>query len=72
MEVVAKGKTYKAETSSQSFLAGKRLNDSDLLAKFQHNASVVLPRGKVEQAQKGFADLENVTNTAEMMKAVTL
>ena len=72
VEVVAKGKTYKAETSSRGFLAEKPMNDSDLLAKFQHNASGVLPRGKVEEAQKAILDLENVTNTADVMKAVTL
>ena len=72
VEVVAKGQTFKEETSHPGIVTGTELTDADLIKKFQHNASGVLPRGKVEQAQKAFVDLENVTNTGEMMKAVTL
>ena len=72
VEVVAKGQTFKEETSTLGVVTGTQMTDAELLAKFQHNASGVLPRGKVEEAQKTFVDLENVTNTAEMMKAVTL
>ena len=72
VEVVANGKTFKEASSSSDILTGKPFTDADLLAKFRHNASLVLPREKIEQAQKGIADLENVANTAEMMKAVTL
>ena len=72
VEVVAKGKTFKEEASSFGVVTGTKMTDAELIAKFQHNASGVLPPGKIEQAQKAFVDLENVTNTAEMMKAVTL
>ena len=72
VEVVAKGQTFKDEKTTFEVVTGTQMTDAELIAKFQHNASAVLPRGKVEKAQKAFVDLENVTNTAEMMKAVTL
>ena len=72
VEVVAKGQTFKEEITTPGILTEKQFTDADVIAKFQHNASGVLPRAKVEQAQKAIVDLENVTNTAEMMKSVTL
>jgi 2-methylcitrate dehydratase PrpD len=74
VEVVAKGKSYKEETSNTAgfVLANTTFTDEDVINKFHHNAASVLTEKKIEQAQKAILDLENIENVAEVMKLVTL
>ncbi len=73
VEVVAKGKTFKAEKTKPLYGRGgeKQLNDEQLAAKFRENAARILAREKIDRAIDSLLNLEKVNSTVQLMEHVT-
>lgn len=75
VEVKAKGKTFIEEGISakgRPYPEESRATDGDLVKKFQHNASFILPCHKIDNASKIILELEEIQNISDLIKLVTI
>ena len=68
VEVVARGKTFKAELPGPT----APLTDKELVEKFRHNASRSLTQDKIDQAVSTFTTLEKTGHVSQLISAITL
>ena len=68
VEVKARGQVFRQEMPSFT----TRLPDSELVAKFRHNAARVLTQEKIDKAVNIFLTLEETPKVSELMSALTL
>jgi 2-methylcitrate dehydratase PrpD len=71
VEVIAGGKTFVEEGSHAGGPAEAEepvVKDSDLVEKFKHNASKIIPEGKVDEVVKSIWGLEEIDNISLLMK----
>jgi hypothetical protein len=73
VEVVARGKTFKEERMYHRGFPTPdfRATDEELVEKFRHNASRILPRNKTDRAVKALLELETMGNVSELMEQVS-
>jgi 2-methylcitrate dehydratase PrpD len=73
VEVVAKGKTFRAEKTQPQYGRGgeKQLNDEQLAIKFRENAARILAREKMDRAVEYLLNLERMPSIVGLMDQVT-
>jgi len=73
VEVKARGKTFRVEQDYAHGNIGTPgcITDEELIAKFRHNASRILTRGKIDKAVNYLANLENLDDVSKVMQEVT-
>jgi 2-methylcitrate dehydratase PrpD len=76
IEVKARGKEFVEERrypkGSPSPDANTYMTDDELVAKFKHNASFILPSNKLVEPAKALLDLENIGDIREVIKLVCI
>jgi 2-methylcitrate dehydratase PrpD len=72
-EVKARGKTFKEERVYARGTPGKdpKIGRDEIVEKFRHNASRILPPDKIDGALKAILELETVKNISELMYQLT-
>ena len=74
VEVKAKGRTIIEEgtyAKGRPYPKEARATDEDLVTKFCHNASRILPRHKIENAAQSILELEQTRNISDLIKLAT-
>lgn len=74
VEVRAGGKIFTGEITHKRGTAGSEAGwtEKEVVEKFRHNASRVLPPEKIDSAVRAFLELEKLDNIARLMREVTL
>ncbi len=74
-EVIARGKTFSEERKYRKGSPATKetyMTDDELVAKFRHNASRVLPSDKISRAPEKILHLEDAADVSEVMRDVAI
>jgi 2-methylcitrate dehydratase PrpD len=73
VDVVARGQKFTVERKYRRGTVGTpaRLTVDETVAKFLHNASLILPAAKAKQAAANFLDLEKIDHISRLIKDIT-